>query len=181
MTLIIIQLCSYVLLYLQLGRFLVQIDALENVGVWARYFVLDLYARVALEYFGDDDVDDAADDCDQVEDVPEVGREVLGTEGDEFEGALGREEDREDDVDVLEHGFDVLGLVVPLHHEDEGVGGDEEEDEVLEGRAGDELPDAVAGAAFDGRHVELEGLGVQSELHAGFLWRRIEVEMTIWS
>ena len=105
----------------------------------------------------------------------------LDTVSHQFKNAFDRKQTSENYVQIFEYMFDFLGLVVPLHHEDEGVGGDEEEDEVLEGRAGDELPDAVAGAAFDGRHVELEGLGVQSELHAGFLLRRIEVEMTIWS
>jgi len=58
---------------------------------------------------------------------------------------------------------------VPLHHQNERVDGDKQEDEVLKGRRTAQLVASVAQAAAHRGHVEAHRLGVEGELHTGFL------------
>ena len=56
-----------------------------------------------------------------------------------------------------------------LEHEQDGVHENEQHDEVFEGPGRDEPPDVVPDASRLWRDVELERLGLDGEVDAGFL------------
>ena len=56
-----------------------------------------------------------------------------------------------------------------LHHEQDGVENDEEQDEVFERRRGDQPPDVVEATRLFFRDVDFQWFGLDDEIDAGFL------------
>ena len=95
----------------------------------------------------------------------------LGTKRAEFEYTLYREEEGEEEVEVTKDVHKKHWGVLKLHHEEQGVQDDQEQDEVLEGGGGDQPPYMVPAQLFVSWEniifVFVQGTGVYNVTRGG--------------
>ena len=119
-------------------------------------------------YFWNDHVRDTSNHSYEIENIPRITEVVLEAEGQDLENRLDSEYASERDIQILENGLYILRLIVPLHHENNGVDSDEEQDEVLEAGRDHQRPDFELERLFVRGHIPLDRLGVYGKVHAGF-------------